>query len=317
MRSNSRREGAKGSRLASAGAATKLVAAGALTWLPQRWDGPVLEAVAAITAVARKKRLARLARFMAECLGPDQDWERVARSNLLVRSHGFWARARAMHRRGWSATLEVEGLDHLETAIGAGKGAILWRMDFCGSHIPKQALFERGHRLIHVSRPEHGMPRDDVLGRLVTAPLYRRAETRFLAERIEIEPGASLDYLRLLLDRLRGTGVLSIMAEFPGRAAITTELLGRQIHLATGAPSLARSSGAALLTMHARHLGYDHYNIVIDPPIGLTGSTRRTRLSHAVEEFVERLERTIRRHPASWLGWERLLAARSDLRSPP
>ena len=64
--------------------------------------------------------------------------------------------------------------------------------------------------------------------------------------------------------------------------------------------------------MYAHHLAYDHYRIVIDPPIDLAGRTRDAQLAHAVGEFALRLERTIRRHPASWMGWERLLQGPSE-----
>jgi lauroyl/myristoyl acyltransferase len=200
----------------------------------------------------------------------------------------------------------VAGLDHLDAALHRGGGAVLWRMNFCGSHIPKQALHERGFALTHVSRPEHGRPNDDLLGRKVVAPLYRKAETRHLAERVEIDPDGSLDYLRSLVLRLRANGVISLMGEFPGRAGHAAPVLGTPLCFATGAPSLARASGAALLTLHSRRLAYDHYRVVIEEPIALDGMGRSASLAAAVGEFAGRLERAIRVHPQGWMGWDRL-----------
>ncbi|HSM02579.1 MAG TPA: hypothetical protein VK960_09110 [Acidimicrobiia bacterium] len=299
----------KDGRLAGLLEAGKILTAGALTWLPQSADAPVVDALTKlVTRSVGADAVSSMAQVMERCIGPspNEGWMDVARQNVLVRAHGYWARARGIHRPGWSATLEVDGIEHLETAAAAGSGAILWRMNFCGSHVAKQALYERGYRLVHVTRPEHGMPGNDAVSRRVVAPLYTRAEVRNLGERVQIDPSGSLTYLRLLLDRLRANEVVSIMAEFPGRAAMSTKVFDREIEFATGAPSLARSSGAALLTMYARHLAYDHYQIVIEEPITIRGKTRDAQLADAVNAFGDRLERAVRAHPASWMGWGQL-----------
>jgi lauroyl/myristoyl acyltransferase len=244
-------------------------------------------------------------RFLNDAPG-GTSWKALATANHLVRTQGYWARARGFHGRGWAADLEVLGREHLDRAVQGGSGAVLWRMDFCGSHIATQALHRLGFPLVHVSRPEHGMPHDDPIGRRIVAPLYRRAETRYLAERVEIGTDGSLDYLRVLMARLRANGIVSIMGEFPGRAGVTTTVRGVEMEFATGAPSLARTAGAELLTMYSHRLAYDRYRVIIEEPISATGPGRAGGNEAAVAEFATRLERAITAHPESWMRWREM-----------
>jgi lauroyl/myristoyl acyltransferase len=205
--------------------------------------------------------------------------------------------------------LDIEGKEHLDAALEHGRGAVLWRMRFCSTHVAKQALAEVGVSMVHVGAARHGARFDNAIGRRIVAPLYRRAEDRHLARRILIAEDGSLEYLRELLEELRANQVISIFGAFPGRASVRRVVCGAELEFATGAPSLTRRSGAVLLTMYTHRLFRDSYRVVIQKPIEPTGGDRTAYLGGAVDEFARRLEDAIRRHPGSWYGWKALTSA--------
>lgn len=277
-----------------------------ITFLPRGIDRSVVATLRSTVRVLGRRRLQRLAETMEKHLdtpSADRSWDRIAVQHITTRLEGHWSRARAIHRRGWQPTLELEGLEHLEAALERGRGVVVWRMQLCSSHIPKQALARVGHPMIHLSRPSHGTRHQNTIGRRVFAPLYTRSEHRHLGEVVSIPEDGGLGYLRTLLDRLDRNAIVSMFGEFEARASTRRNVHGFDIDIATGAPSLARRCGAALLTMHAERLGWSHYRVVIGAPIEPTARNRAEFLGRAVDEYSRRLGTAIAAHPADWYGW--------------
>jgi KDO2-lipid IV(A) lauroyltransferase len=199
----------------------------------------------------------------------------------------------------------VDGIEHLEAALADGHGALLWRMYFCSSHVTKQALADAGHPLVHLSTWSHGSRFDTALGLKVFAPAYIEAEVRHLKRRIVIPRDGSLGYLRKLLAHLNANDIVSIFGELEGRAATSVTVFGRELQIASGTPSLARRSGAAMLPTYTERIGPDVYRVVVEEPIVVDpGLARREFVTAASREFASRLEEAVRRHPASWNRWE-------------
>ena len=230
---------------------------------------------------------------------------RTLRSNIgRCEQKPIGLRVRSLHRRGAPVDISLDGLEHLEAALVEGNGAILWWSFFCSSHIPKQALGEAGYPLVHLSDWDHGARGFNLPGLRLFAPLWIRAEVRHLEERVVKPRGASLDYMRRLQDALQANMVLSIFGNLRGRAPIRAELLGTQRRLASGAPSLAHSTGAGLLTMYAVRTGSNRFRVVIERPLPVDrGLDRRAFVEAAVAEYVRRVDATVRRHPDSWYRW--------------
>jgi lauroyl/myristoyl acyltransferase len=177
-------------------------------------------------------------------------------------------------------------------------------MSFCGSLVPKIGLSRGGFAIAHLSTPHHGGFSRSRVAVQVLNRWAQRVENRHLAQRVVIPFDWSLEHLRILKRQLAGNGVISIAGEHRGDKTVPADVLGDTTHFATGAPRLARSTGAALLTMYSYRTAPQRYSVVVEPPIDV----RRTHqpgsdLQSAVEAFACRLEHHIARHAADWDGW--------------
>ena len=95
---------------------------------------------------------------------------------------------RELSPRGWTPRLALEGPAHVDDALAAGRGAVLWVAHFCFNALAtKKALAGAGHRAWHVSRPEHGFSKSRVgiatVNRLrVRAFPFHSSVTSFVAD---------------------------------------------------------------------------------------------------------------------------------------
>lgn len=286
-----------------------LACAWSITLLPPAVDRWMVRATMFAYRTVLRRKVRHVADKMRRLIGPGapagHTWEQVALAYWEMRSESHWMRVRAIHRAEQPVQIRLEGLHHLETALDEGRGVILWRMFFCSSHIPKRALAEAGYPMVHLSHWDHGSRGLSFAGLRLFAPLWVRAEVRYLLERVVLPRDESLDYLRRLMYHLDRNHVLSIFGNIRGdRAPQQIEVLGTKRLLATGAPSLARRTGAALLTMRARREGPCRFVVTIDGPIGADrGLPRAQYVEAAVGEYAARVERAVRDAPESWFRW--------------
>ena len=203
----------------------------------------------------------------------------------------------------------IDGLEHLERALRAGKGAIL-----CTCHLGAIALVPailvvqlpelfRAHPFVYANKRVGGTTREAIRDRIAEAARRYGAhvqevgvEERFLSARTmarALEHGAIL-YLAADGD-LFGPG----RRRSPHRITI----FGHTIRVGGGAAWLALRTGAALLPAYCLRERADRAALHILPPLeappgaGVADLTERIFLAHR-----ERLER----YPAQFLFWDRL-----------
>ena len=77
----------------------------------------------------------------------------VARPWVAREDLAFAAELPELGPRRWTPRLALEGSAHVDDALAAGRGAVLWVAHFCFSALAtKKALAGTGHRAWHVSR---------------------------------------------------------------------------------------------------------------------------------------------------------------------
>ncbi len=274
--------------------------------VPQQFDSRLVEGAARLTSGLRKIAGSEEADTMQRLLGPrfaDADLRRVVDANVRMRLESALGRFRGLHRAGWDPLVKLEGVDEIRSARADGRGVILWRMRFCDATVVNAALWRAGIWITHLSVPWHGANRSR-LGICCVSPLHARGENWYLGERVLIPLDGSPAYMRILRDRLNAGGTISIFAEARGRRVATTRVLGMDIAVATGAPSLARSTGAVLLTTHAVREGPQRYRAIIDRPIEVDPELPRAEFAQqAVHEFGRRLEKCLVERPDCWTRW--------------
>jgi lauroyl/myristoyl acyltransferase len=226
------------------------------------------------------------------------------RQHLAFRYEHLLGRVLDMHPCGWHPEVELEGHDHLADALARGRGAILWTMSFCGHVVPKLGISRRGFSLVHLSAALHGGFSDSWVAANVLNRWAQKSENRHLAERVVMPLTWSPAPLRTLKRRLSENAVVSIAGEHRSDTGVAVRVLGDPAVFATGAPALARSTGAALLTVHSYRRAPNRYTVVIEPVVAPdTIGNLESGLEAVVQTFARRLERHVIDHPADWDRW--------------
>jgi lauroyl/myristoyl acyltransferase len=155
---------------------------------------------------------------------------------------------RVLRPGGWHPIIRLEGREHLDRALARGNGVILWVAPFIyASLITKMTCARNGLQVSHLSRWYHGASRSR-WGIRVLNGYQRRAEDRFLDERIVIGPGeAGVAATRQLVARLRRNGIVSITVGSEGASSIRIPFMDGVGIIANGAVKLASQTNAALI----------------------------------------------------------------------
>ena len=204
----------------------------------------------------------------------------------------------------WVPDISIEGEAHLEAALSAGRGAILWDSHFYfASLITKMGLYRKGYRLHHMSRREHGFSPTH-FGIRVLNPVRTSIEARYLADRVvmsEDNPGAILDDLA---HRLAKNEVVSVTVRGDSNRPVEAPFLNGAMRIAPGAAVLAWNSQSALLPVFTTRTDDFCYRVRISPPINvLDNTTRRDAVISTAQEYAGRLEAEVIEHPGQWIDW--------------
>lgn len=293
--------------------AATLGASAATTVLPAAIDRPVTAALHHGSVRFRPDRVQRYAERVRRVLetpsrpvGPQRARE-ISLAYMRMRIEVRWLRARGAGARPGRVPTVVEGYEHVEDAIAAGRGVVLWRMSTTSPAVANAAFADRGRPLVHLSSTEHMLGRPPLLSMRWWGALNTRAEARWLAERIVIPAGGSLGYLPRLRQVLAAGGVVSIVGDLTsGRSTIDHRIGNLDFALPTGAPSLAHATGAALLPCATVRTGPLSYRVVIHPDVAdHTAPDRRSFRRSAVAAYGQRIEQLAHDHPESWTFWGR------------
>lgn len=294
------------SDLAIAGSLAALLAP---SWLLPEGSWTLLcRGLARIPGLVDRAMLDRIAGIIRAALGePDRRRaDAIARDLQAAVYELRMQNLRAWRPGGWHPGIALEGEDHLLRALARGKGAVLWVAHFAfNSSITKIALHGRGHRVSHLSRPEHGFSKTR-LGIAFLNPVRCIPEDRHLAQRIVFERRTPSTAMRRMVRTLRAGGIVSITAgAWEGSDLAEGTLLGGRLNLAIGAPRLAVLTGAALVPVFSIRDPGQGFRTIIEPPIApMAAQTPEETCSAAAAEYLRRHEPWVRRFPDQWRGWK-------------
>ena len=283
----------------------------ALALPERRWAGfcGSLEAAKAALRLFDPEPVARTAARVLGAGATAFDARAFALDSAAGRSEHHLQILRAISPGGWNAGIELVGRDHVDAALAAGHGAVLWVAHFCfNSLATKKAVAAAGYRVSHISRPEHGFSKSRV-GIATVNRLRVRAELAHLEGRIVIDRDKPMAATLAAQRLLKRNGIVSITAgAWEGQRLAKVDLLGGTLQLAVGAPGLARLSGAALLPVFAlRDPGDATLRVIVEPPIPVANvGDADAALQEAAQRFAERMERYVLGHPAQWRDWKNL-----------
>jgi len=193
--------------------------------------------------------------------------------------------------------LEFEGIENLDQALAAGKGAVLCAAHFRGLFILMMALAERGYKLNAIRRKPLG--RQNRIGRWFNdqTTLIRHGACNFLWMepdnlKVAIHAGAALRRNEVVLVLIDG--------RFAAQSVDVT-FMGQTVAIPFGPMVIARTTGSPLLNLSLRldHHGQFRHFARIGPPFYPSAD-----VAASVQHCMSELEGAIVQDPANWIWFE-------------
>jgi phosphatidylinositol dimannoside acyltransferase len=199
-------------------------------------------------------------------------------------------------RRADPLAVRCTGERVIEAALREGHGVILATAHTGGWQIAGPALGRaHGAEVLVVMRRERD-PRAQALQEATRA----RAGTRvaYLGD----DPLEALG----LLAHLRGRGVVALQMDRvpPGMRGLDGELFGAPFRVPEGPFRLAAVSGAPILPVFTRRVGYMEYEVDVAPPVRLPRRPAAVELDAAAHAVLGAMETFVRANPTQWFHFE-------------
>jgi lauroyl/myristoyl acyltransferase len=207
--------------------------------------------------------------------------------------------------RALARLVEIRGLEHIEAALAAGKGAILCSAHFGSFDSSFSLIGACGFPITVIGRwPSKADSNRSSIELFFSRLIHRRLLTRH-RRRPNIEPRGQLGIAVQAATILRHNELIAICLDPPvldaDRArAVPMDFLNGQALLLQGATTIAQLTGAPVLMMFLRRTAdWRHQALEISPPISMDGD--------AVTAFGRCLavvETAIRQNLAHWFFWD-------------
>lgn len=269
--------------------------------------------VGVIRAMPNPSALRRWCLLMAAAMRPfGGGWRRLVRRNLrlvygdtlsvaqrrtIVRgvfehsARGFGELFWEPQRHGLSIAdwCQVEGLQHLDAALAAGKGVLLATAHLGGWTLLPRYLNERGHATGSLLR----LPSNPVAHAAEADAVTRMGLTFY-------NTPLSREHAHACLKLLRGNGILFIVADRRS-ADVKVDFLGHPAWCATGTASLHLRTGAAIVPACALRVG-DGFRLVFEPALTPVPSGNRKADEVTITAELHRIfGGWVRQHPEQWM----------------
>jgi lauroyl/myristoyl acyltransferase len=192
---------------------------------------------------------------------------------------------------------DVEGAEFLERALAAGRGVILVTAHTGGWETVGPILKRRFGLdiMVAMEREADARARD----------IQDRARTRSGIKVVHIgnEPLSVLP----LFSHLRKGGALGLQIDRvpPAMRALSVRLFGAPAVVPSGPFHLARATGAPIVPVFMRRLGFFRYSVRLCPVIEVTRTATDLDLGGAAQQATTEMERFIAAHPTDWFDFGR------------
>jgi len=204
----------------------------------------------------------------------------------------------------WRPSITLDGREHVQDALDAGSGAVLWVAPFVFSDlVTKMVLHRAGFPVTHLSRPGHGFSQSR-LGMRFLNPLWTSIERHYLAGRLVMTPEGTVGALAELVRRVRQKQLISITVGAQGQRRHVAPFFNGVRAVAAGAPILAHRGGAPLLPVFTVRHADGTFHTTIEAPLCRPADLDiETVLAEQVTYVVRLLESYVARWPDQYGGW--------------
>jgi len=194
--------------------------------------------------------------------------------------------------RGYEIASSAQGVENWHDCSADGRGVIIATAHTAGWEVAGPVL--RGvhaHDVVVVMRRER-----DEGARLIHDEARQRAGVKVV--HIGDDPMDALT----LLGHLRRRAVVAMQVDRvpPGVRSRTVSLFGRPWRVPEGPLALAAASGAPIMPVFTRRLGFMRYEAIATPPIRLQRRPDTGALDAAAQRIAAEMERFVRANPTQW-----------------
>jgi KDO2-lipid IV(A) lauroyltransferase len=189
--------------------------------------------------------------------------------------------------------VDIDGLEHLDAAVAAGRGAIMVGAHLSSVGLAAQALPARGYQMVGLLEPTR--PPE-------VFEFFARQRQAHGARLLALSPSA----LRELLTTLRHGGLVALVTDrdVTGTGPII-DFFGQPTHFPDGAAVLSVRTGARILPAYAIRRRDGTFQAWIEPPLPVPSGDTRTAVSQLTHAVAKRLEYHIASHPQQWTVFQR------------
>jgi len=194
--------------------------------------------------------------------------------------------------RGYTLTSRPVGDWAYLSSAAAGKGVILASAHTAGWDVGGfSAARLMPARVMVVMEPEANARARDVHD-------ATRTHAGVQLVHVGTDPLAALPVLK----HLRHGGVVALQYDRirSGMRTRTVRFLGRSWEIPQGPLTLARLSGAPIVPVFGRRLGFLEYQVIATPPIQVPPRASSAQLDAVAQTMAERLEQFVRAYPTHW-----------------
>lgn len=220
----------------------------------------------------------------------------VAEQRDIVRTFTTYAsclaEALAAGRPGREPELAVNGEEHLDRALGAGRGVVLVTAHTGPWDAVARLLSRRvDEKVLVVMSAEADAA-------ALTFQDEIRARSGVTVLHVGATPFDGLDGLR----HVRGGGVLAFQLDRPAPSGrgLSTQLFGRAFDVPEGPFRLAALARCPLLPVFVAREGFYKYRAEVLPPLEVGSARDADALLAAAQAATRGLEDFVRRHPTQW-----------------
>lgn len=255
-----------------------------------------------IDKVKRKQILSNLEGVFGDELSPAER-ERVARDFFRMKScQAIDGMRLAGKGRALAQLVEIHGLEHIESALAAGKGAVVCIAHFGSFNSCCSLMGAYGLPITDVGNYNYN-PIISLLERLVgRSSIEKKPPHHMRHPNIEPRKGQVEAAIRMA-EILRANEVITIAIDVPVSPqdrthAVSVDFLGRKVLLLPGSVSIAKQTGSPVMVVVAlRSPDWRHQVMEISPPVPLDGG-----IEAAFKRCVALVEAPIRQNLAHWDG---------------
>jgi lauroyl/myristoyl acyltransferase len=247
------------------------------------------------------------ARRIAAVLSGRVPADAPARLAVELGAHHHYTRLQLFRCRrspGWRPPMTLIGREHVEAALAARTGAVLWLAPFVYANIgTKMALHQGGFAVAHLRGWRHGLSASNFGVRFLN-PIWTGVEDRFLAATIPLTADL-LSAMRELMHRLSANQLVSITMGSNGRRTYSVPFFDGRLTLANGAPRLAQHTGAALLPVFTVRGADGVLVTTIEAPARIPAAvTAEEAVRQHIVHGARLLESYVSRWPGQFNAWE-------------